>query len=211
MSNDGVSLFLAMLAVIGLLFVAATIVVAITARVRGGLGPTGTALRDAVTDAALPLAWGVATTCTLGSLYMSEVRHFTPCDLCWYQRICMYPLVVLLGIAALRKDRGIWRYVLPVALIGATISTYHYLHERFPEAVATSCSLDASCATLWIWEFHFLSIPGMAWVGFVLISTLLLIARSGERRTRSSLDGHRSDDPERPTDLPETDPQEVPA
>ncbi len=186
MSNDTVSLFLAMLAVIGLVFVAATVVFAVVARTRG-LGPGGESLRDAVSDAALPLAFGVALTCTLGSLYMSEVRHFVPCDLCWYQRICMYPLVVVLGIAALRKDRGIWRYVLPIALIGAAISTYHYLHERFPDSVSTSCSLEASCSTLWIWEFHFLSIPGMAWVGFVLISTLVLIARSAERRAGSVL------------------------
>ncbi|UDY35431.1 disulfide bond formation protein B [Dermatobacter hominis] len=205
MSNDTVSLFLAMLAVVGLVFVAATAVFALVARTRG-LGPGAASLRDGVSDAALPLAFAVATTCTLGSLYMSEVRHFTPCDLCWYQRICMYPLVVVLGIAALRRDRGIWRYVLPIALIGAAISTYHYLHERFPDAVATSCSLEASCSTLWIWELHFLSIPGMAWVGFVLIATLVLVARSAERRSRSggAVAGRagRTDDPS---------PQEVPA
>ena len=93
------------------------------------------------------------------------------------------------------------------ALIGAAISTYHYLHERFPETVSTSCSLEASCATLWIWEFHFLSIPGMAWVGFVLISTLLLIARSAERR-----DGPvRSDAVGAEDRMTATEPEEVPA
>lgn len=191
------SLFLAMLAVLCLVFVAATAVVAILARTRG-LGPTMADLRDSVTDASLPFAFAVATVCTLGSLYMSEVRHFPPCDLCWYQRIAMYPLVVVLGIAAVRRDRGIWRYVLPLAVIGAGISTYHYLHERFPESVSTSCSTEASCATLWIWEFHFLSIPGMAWVGFITIATLVLIARSGERRdSGAGPDPHpttRSDD-----------------
>lgn len=206
MDNDTVSLFLAMLAVVGLLVVAAVVVVAVIARVRG-LGPGLSAVRDGVSDVALPFAWAVATTCTLGSLYMSEIRHFEPCVFCWYQRICMYPLVVLLGIAALRRDRGIWRYALPIALIGAAISTYHYLHERFPDTVSTSCSLEASCATLWIWEFHFLSIPGMAWVGFVLISTLLLIARSAERR-----DGPvRSDAVGAEDRMTATEPEEVPA
>jgi disulfide bond formation protein DsbB len=206
MSNDTVSLFLALLAVVGLVFVASTIVMAVVARFRG-LGPGGAALRDTVADLALPLGAAVAATCTLGSLYMSEVRNFTPCDLCWYQRIFMYPLVVLLGIAAVRRDRAIWRYVLPLALIGAAVSTYHYLHERFPDSVATSCSLEASCSTLWIWELHFLSIPGMAWVGFVLIATLMLVARSAERRSsRAELPrGDRHDDSTDPS------PQEVPA
>ncbi len=206
MSNDGVSLFFALLAVAGLVFVLATIVVAIVARTKG-LGPGLTTVRSEVEDVALPFACAVAVTCTLGSLYMSEIRHFEPCVFCWYQRICMYPLVVLLGIAALRRDRGIWRYALPIALIGAAISTYHYLHERFPDTVSTSCSLEASCATLWIWEFHFLSIPGMAWVGFVLISTLLLIARSAERR-----DGPvRSDAVGAEDRMTATEPEEVPA
>lgn len=206
MSNDVVSLFFALLAVAGLVFVMATIVVAIVAMTKG-LGPGLTTVRSEVEDVALPFACAVAVTCTLGSLYMSEIRHFEPCVFCWYQRIGMYPLVVLLGIAALRRDRGIWRYALPIALIGAAISTYHYLHERFPDTVSTSCSLEASCATLWIWEFHFLSIPGMAWVGFVLISTLLLIARSAERR-----DGpDRSDAVGAEDRMTATEPEEVPA
>ncbi len=201
MSNDAVSLFLALLAVVGLVFVAATVVVALVART-AGLGPKLVSVRDGVEDVALPFAWAVATTCTIGSLYMSEVRHFTPCVLCWYQRICMYPLVVVLAIAALRRDRGVWRYALPLASIGACISTYHYLHERFPDAVSTACDLNASCATVWIWELHFLSIPAMAWVGFVLIATLLLLARAADRRT-----------PARPLHGPtnDPDPEEVPA
>ncbi len=192
MSNDTVSLFLAMLAVLALAFVVASAVVALVARTRG-LGPGLASWRDAASDASLLLALGVAATCTLGSLYMSEVRHFVPCDLCWYQRIAMYPLVVVLAVAVIARDKAVWRYVLPVALLGAAVSTYHYLHERFPESVTTACSLEASCSTLWIWEFHFLSLPGMAWVGFTTICTLMLIARSALRREAGP------------------DPQEVPA
>ena len=200
MSNDTMSLFLAMLAVVCLVCVVVAAVIAGVAATRG-LGPGLAALRDAVSDAALPLAFAVAATCMLGSLYMSEVRHFPPCDLCWYQRIAMYPLAVILLVAVIRKEKAVWRYVLPVALIGATISTYHYLHERFPDTVSTACSLEASCATLWIWHFHFLSIPAMAWVGYVTISTLMLIARSALRR-------HAPD-----ADIDDFDPdtQEVPA
>ena len=64
-----------------------------------------------------------------GSLYYSEVAHYTPCALCWYQRIAMYPLVLLLGIAAFRRDIGIRLYAIPLAAIGAVISAYHYLLE----------------------------------------------------------------------------------
>src|SRR5688572_7828432 len=66
-----------------------------------------------VGSSALGLAWCVATTCTLGSLFYSEVAHFVPCELCWYQRIAMYPLVVLLGVATLTRDTSVSRYVLP--------------------------------------------------------------------------------------------------
>lgn len=204
MSNDAVSLFLALLAVVALVVVVVVVVVAAVART-SGLGPGLSELRDSFTELCLPFAWAVATTCTLGSLYMSEVRHFTPCTFCWYQRICMYPLVVVLGIASIRRDRGIWRYALPLAVIGAGFSTYHYLHERFPDSVSTSCGIEASCSTVWVWELHFLSIPGMAWAGFVLISTLLLVARSGERRAATT---DASDLSDAPTDH---HPQEVPA
>ena len=68
-----------------------------------------------------------------GSLYFSEVAHFVPCRLCWYQRIAMYPLVLLLGIATLRRDVGIRLYAIPLAAIGAAVSIYHVQLERFPD------------------------------------------------------------------------------
>ena len=69
-----------------------------------------------------------------GSLYFSEVADFMPCTLCWYQRIAMYPLVLLLGIAAFRRDRAIRLYVVPLAVVGAAISIYHYLYRVVPGA-----------------------------------------------------------------------------
>ena len=119
---------------------------------------------------ALWLAWGVALVCTLGSLYFSEVAHFVPCKLCWYQRICMYPLVVMLGVAAWRQRIEIARATLPLVAIGAAISTYHYLLERFPSMEsAASCDPSAPCTLVWVWRFHYLSIPAMALSGFALI------------------------------------------
>jgi disulfide bond formation protein DsbB len=110
-----------------------------------------------------------------GSLYFSEVAKFVPCALCWYQRIAMYPLVVILGIAAWRGDAGIRRYVVPVAAIGALISLYHIAVERLPGLPTGSCSLEAPCDLIWVERFGFVTIPVMALAGFVAIITLLLV------------------------------------
>lgn len=131
-------------------------------------------LRDAVEDNGLWLAWAIAAVATAGSLYYSEIAGFTPCKLCWYQRIAMYPLSVILGIAAFRHDHLVRRYVIPIVSIGAAISIYHYLIERFPSwAGDGSCDPTAPCTTVWVWQFHFISIPFMALSGFAAIAALL--------------------------------------
>ena len=89
-------------------------------------------LRADLRRASLGLAWIIATTSMLGSLYLSEVAKFVPCKLCWYQRICMYPLALILGIAAARRDRTVRVYVLPLAGIGAAIAAYHSWIQAFP-------------------------------------------------------------------------------
>lgn len=132
--------------------------------------------------ASLVLATVVAATAMAGSLYFSEHVGFIPCKLCWYQRICMYPLVLLLGVAAVRRDRQIHFYALPLAIIGAVISTYHSWIQAFPPTGGTSfCTTDAPCTERYIWEFGFVSLPFMALCGFVFVITMLLMARgSGE-------------------------------
>lgn len=126
---------------------------------------------------ALGLAWIVALVSTLGSLYLSEISHFPPCTLCWLQRIAMYPLVVILGIGALRDDRAVRWYALPLAGIGAALALYHTLLQRFPGLQqTTSCSTDAPCNVMWLQEFGFVSIPVMALGGFLLIGALLFVS-----------------------------------
>jgi len=199
MSVDAVSTFLALLAVLGLAFVVVVVLFALVARLRGGLPEWAAPWRDGLGEAALPLAFAVALTCTLGSLYMSEIAKFPPCELCWIQRICMYPNVLILGVAAWRRDVGVRWYSLPLVVVGLGFSTYHYLVERFPDQVSFSCNNGVSCSDVWVWKFHFLSIPGMAWVGFLLIATLLLLARTAPRVAGAS-----------PT-LSDSSPEEVPA
>ena len=135
-------------------------------------------------DSALGLAWVVALVATLGSLYLSEIAHYPPCTLCWLQRIAMYPLVVVLGISAVRDDRDVRWYALPLAGIGAALAFYHALVQRVPSLQqSTSCSADAPCNVMWLREFGFISIPVMALGAFLLIAVLLLIgatASAGE-------------------------------
>jgi disulfide bond formation protein DsbB len=111
-----------------------------------------------------------------GSLYFSEVADFIPCTLCWYQRIAMYPLALILAIAAFRGDRGVRFYVVPLASIGAAISTYHYVIEWVPEAETGVCSATIPCSVQWFDPvFGFVSLPFMAFCGFALIMSLVTL------------------------------------
>jgi disulfide bond formation protein DsbB len=169
------SLFFALLSVVAEVVVVGALIVWIGGRFSPTLARAGAAARAHLEPSGLWLAWIVALACTLGSLYLSEVGHFIPCELCWFQRIAMYPLAVLLLVAAIKHSAVIARATLPLIAIGAAISTYHYVIQRFPSASgATSCDPAAPCTVVWIWRFHYLSIPAMALSGFLLIATLIL-------------------------------------
>ncbi len=156
------------------------IVAGVWQRVVSAAVPARTTLLERVwahgRDSALGLAWVAALVATLGSLYLSEIAHYPPCTLCWLQRIAMYPLVVVLGISAIRDDRDVRWYALPLAGIGAGLAFYHALLQRVPSLQqSTSCSADAPCNVMWLREFGFVSIPVMALGAFLLIAVLLLV------------------------------------
>lgn len=130
-------------------------------------------LRDEI---ALPLATAVVTVATLGSLYLSEVAGYVPCTLCWYQRIAMYPLVVVLGVATFRDDREAWRTVLPITVVGGGVAVWHIAIERNP-GLGGVCDPAAPCTVLWVQEFGFLTLPTMALIAFIAAGTLSLAAR----------------------------------
>src|SRR5690606_31914870 len=135
-------------------------------------------LRIDLGRASLALAWVVATVATLGSLYYSEIADFTPCTLCWYQRICMYPLAVVLGIATFRRDRSVRWYVAPMAAIGAVVASYHSYIQAYPPPSGTAfCTLEAPCTARYVWELGFVSLPFMALAGFAFIVTMMVLAR----------------------------------
>lgn len=180
MTKDQVSLFLALLAVIAELAVVVALVLAIGGLFSKRLARARTAAAAAVGPQALALAFAVAAVSMLGSLYFSEITHFLPCRLCWYQRICMYPLVPMLGIAAWRRDMAVRPYAAVLAVIGVPISSYHVVLERFPNLESSACDLDNPCSLIWVRRFGYVTIPVMALSGFLLILTLLAVARTGQ-------------------------------
>ena len=120
-------------------------------------------------------AWIVATLATVGSLYFSEVAKFTPCTLCWYQRIAMYPLVVIFGTALVRRQRRAPTGSAALATVGAVIAAYHVALEWFPSLDSGACSASVPCTLVWFRAFGVFSMPMLALTAFLLILTLLLV------------------------------------
>lgn len=188
--------FLSLLALLCVAFLVVVVPVSLWCLARRRVPPSLQPIREGLGQAALPMAFAVALVTTLGSLWLSEVEKLPPCELCWFQRIFMYPNAIILGIAMFRRDVAVRWYSLPLVVIGAGISTYHYLLERFPDDISYECTSDTPCTTVWIWKYHFLSIPGMAWLAFVTIAVLLLLARpaAGRRGATGSVEADTDDD-----------------
>ncbi|OXM16783.1 disulfide oxidoreductase [Paenibacillus herberti] len=121
-------------------------------------------------------AWIIALTATLGSLYLSEIKGFIPCDLCWYQRIFMYPLAIILGVAVYKGDRSITRYVIPLAWIGIAIALYHNMLIWFPDlAGIVPCKSGVPCNRDYLNWFGFITIPLLSMTAFTMILACLHI------------------------------------
>ena len=141
-----------------------------------GAGARARQLRPAL----LPLGLAIAAVSTAGSLYYSEVAGYPPCEMCWYQRICMYALVLVLAVAVVGRDRrGGW-YALPLALAGLGLSVYHYQLQLFP-AQGSTCDAQAPCTYQWVDSLGFVSIPFMAGCGFVGVAGLALLSLRSSR------------------------------
>jgi disulfide bond formation protein DsbB len=124
--------------------------------------------------------WTVAFTATLGSLYFSEIRQYEPCELCWYQRILMYPLVIILVIAYAQKNAKIAVTTLIFSIIGGCISAYHYSIQKisFMQDSAPACG-RVPCTSDYINYLGFITIPFLALIAFILIIiSSVLVLRS---------------------------------
>ena len=124
------------------------------------------------------VCWLIASVATLGSLFFSEVMGFAPCVLCWYQRICVYPLVLIFGVGLFSFDAGVIKYSLPLAIAGWFVALYHTLLYGgiIPKSIQP-CSEGVHCTEKYIELFGFLSIPLLSLLAFSAIIALLTVLR----------------------------------
>jgi len=122
-------------------------------------------------------AWLLAAAATLGALFMSEIMGFAPCVLCWYQRIFMFPLVVILAIGLFPFDPKVVRYALPLAVVGVLVAGFHLLLVAgyIPETL-TPCRQGIPCSTVQVEWLGFVTIPLLSFLGFLVINALLVAA-----------------------------------
>lgn len=125
------------------------------------------------------IAFSAALLATAGSLYYSEIAHFEPCKLCWEQRIFMYPQVIVLGLALLRKNRDYFWLSIILSVVGGFISTAHYLLQRTGISIVpcSAVGYSSACAKNFVLQFGYITIPFMALSAFGLIIVSLLLDR----------------------------------
>ncbi len=121
----------------------------------------------------LVLAFMVTFTATLGSLFYSEIALYEPCRLCWFQRIFMYPQVIIFAVALYKKTNDAFKYSIPLAIIGGLIAAYHYSIQLIGLAkpsFSDACSMTGvSCVSTQILKFGYITIPLMSLTAFVLL------------------------------------------
>jgi disulfide bond formation protein DsbB len=166
-ANEAFELFFALLAFLALAGSIGVVIARLAGGAAGrnfvaGLAPLGLAVPALVTSVSM-----------VGSLYFSEAVGYRPCVLCWYQRIAMYALAIVLVIAAIRKDRSITLYAMVLAAIGTVISAYHWLLEQWPSIDTGTCSADAPCSVPYFQVFGFVSLAFMAFCAFVTVLVFL--------------------------------------
>lgn len=174
-------LFFSLLTLAANAVVAAGLLLIVGARVSATVARVRDAALASLVGWELRLAFLVATVATLGSLYYSEVVNLVPCQYCWYQRIAMYPLALILGVAAWKRDHAVSIYVVPIAVIGTLISGYHYFLQRFPRFGSGQCSTTTPCNAAYFKLFGFVSIAYQAISAFALILLLMAVVRATSR------------------------------
>jgi disulfide bond formation protein DsbB len=132
-------------------------------------------LIDSLGSSSRHIALLAAWIATCGSLFFSEVLGWRPCVLCWYQRILMYPLAILLAIGITRRDRGLHVYVLPFSIAGIGVSLYHYLLIKTDWFPPPACAVDVPCTVDYLNWLGFINIPFLALAAFLIITCMMLI------------------------------------
>ncbi len=171
MNNEVFELFFAMLS-LGTLIFGVVVVIARLIKANSFLSE--------VQKIALPLAALITTTAMLGSLYFSEIVNYKPCRLCWFQRSAMYPLAILLVAANFKKFKFTKIVAVVLALVGGSVSTYHWFLERFPDLDAGVCDARLPCSIVWFENFGFVTLSFMAFTAF--FTTIVLVTLSPQEK-----------------------------
>ena len=181
---------LSVLGVIGQVLVAVMLLVGLLALV--GLRAPLNGIRRLLWGYELWAGFVVAAIATGGSLFFSQIANFPPCELCWFQRICMYPLSYLLLVLAWRGDNRIARYLIVFPVVGAGVSIYHLLIENnvIKEPQACFASAPGGCGVKWINELGYITIPTLALTGFLLLIGFLVLASTEEADVPATLPTH---------------------
>ncbi|SIT90736.1 disulfide oxidoreductase [Edaphobacillus lindanitolerans] len=129
--------------------------------------------------------WTVSLIATAGSLYFSEVKDFIPCEMCWFQRILMYPIVIIGAIAFVRKDFRAAAYTAALSIIGGSVSLYHYGIQKVPflQSSAPSCG-QVSCTGAYINWLGFITIPLLALTAFIIIAVLSFLMLKWQKESK---------------------------
>jgi len=134
--------------------------------------------KESMSSSIVFLCFLVASVATLGSLFFSEVMHFVPCSMCWYQRIFMYPLVLIFLVNLLYPDDKVFKYAIVLVLIGLLFSIYHNLlmFDIIPESVVP-CVSGVPCSTEYINWLGFITIPLLSLVAYLMLFILLILGK----------------------------------
>ncbi len=175
MSVDTVTSILTILTILCWVFIASTALIYILSIFSRTAKDYLHLYRDLIDPFALPLAFLIALVALLGSLYFSEYANYAPCEYCWYQRIGIYPLSLILLVAIITRDRTVKKYVLPMTLIVSCVSIWHILVQRVSSLeTVTSCKAGTPCTSIYVNELGFISIPVMALTASLTIAVLML-------------------------------------
>jgi disulfide bond formation protein DsbB len=124
------------------------------------------------------LCFLVASIATLGSLFFSEIMQFVPCSMCWYQRIFMYPLVLIFLVNLLYPDDKVFKYAIALVITGLLFSIYHNLlmFDIIPASIVP-CVSGVPCSTEYINWFGFITIPLLSFISYFVLFILLILGK----------------------------------
>lgn len=144
-----------------------------------------TETRSHIRQYALPVAFILALFGSALTLFYSEIVGYTPCSLCWLQRVFLYPQVILLGIALYKNDRHIFDYVLALSVLGLIVAAYQYYLQMGGAGIAClGGEAGSDCARRYVLEFGFITFPFMSLVSFAFLTTLYTLARKSSQLLR---------------------------